>query len=162
MAVSFIRVDDRIIHGQIVTRWARERKCDGIIAVDDKTAKNKILKSVVKNAAPPGIKAGVFTVEQALPKLKKASQVKENYFLIVKTPTTLVSLLENGCDFIKKINIGPISSKEGAENVGPNAALTKEEIQACEYFYEQGITITFKLVPNSKPYTWEDIRKKYI
>ena len=36
--ISFIRVDDRIIHGQIVTRWSKEYPCDGIIAVNDKAA----------------------------------------------------------------------------------------------------------------------------
>ena len=38
MAISFIRVDDRIIHGQIIIRWSTEYPCDGIIAVDDKAA----------------------------------------------------------------------------------------------------------------------------
>ena len=36
--ISFVRVDDRIIHGQIITRWSKEYPCDGIIAVNDKAA----------------------------------------------------------------------------------------------------------------------------
>ena len=39
MAISFVRVDDRVIHGQIVTAWARQFDCDGIIAVDDKISR---------------------------------------------------------------------------------------------------------------------------
>lgn len=41
--ISFIRVDDRIIHGQIVTRWSKEYPCDGIIAVNDKAATTPVL-----------------------------------------------------------------------------------------------------------------------
>lgn len=35
MSISFVRIDDRVIHGQLVTRWAKELPCDGIVAIDD-------------------------------------------------------------------------------------------------------------------------------
>ena len=41
MAISFIRIDDRIIHGQTVTRWANEYPCTGLIGVNDAAAGNK-------------------------------------------------------------------------------------------------------------------------
>ena len=43
--ISFVRIDDRMIHGQTVTRWALEYPCDGIIAVNDVAASNPVLKS---------------------------------------------------------------------------------------------------------------------
>lgn len=46
--ISFIRVDDRIIHGQIVTRWSKEYPCDGIIAVNDKAATTPVLTQSFK------------------------------------------------------------------------------------------------------------------
>ena len=46
--ISFVRVDDRIIHGQIVTRWSKEFPCDGIIAVNDKAATTPVLKQSFK------------------------------------------------------------------------------------------------------------------
>ena len=51
MAVSFIRVDDRMIHGQTCTRWALEYPCDGLIAVNNAAAKNPVLKSAYKSAS---------------------------------------------------------------------------------------------------------------
>lgn len=47
--ISFVRVDDRIIHGQIVTRWSKEFPCDGIIAVNDKAATTPVLKQSLKH-----------------------------------------------------------------------------------------------------------------
>ncbi|MEG1504617.1 MAG: PTS sugar transporter subunit IIB, partial [Enterococcus sp.] len=47
MAISFIRIDDRIIHGQVVTRWMSERTCDGVVAVDDRSANNPTLAKVL-------------------------------------------------------------------------------------------------------------------
>ena len=51
MSVSFLRVDDRMIHGQTCTRWAKEYPCDGIIAVNDKAATNPVLKNAYKAAS---------------------------------------------------------------------------------------------------------------
>lgn len=47
MAISFVRIDDRVIHGQLVTRWARELPCDGIVAIDDEVAADPLLSQVM-------------------------------------------------------------------------------------------------------------------
>ena len=71
--ICFIRCDDRIIHGQVVTRWAQERKCDGIIAVNDAVASNPLLRQALKAA---GIRTFVWTKEQfAKKKRKKVKKV---------------------------------------------------------------------------------------
>ena len=51
MSISFVRIDDRMIHGLITLRWTKEMPCDGIIAVNDKAASNPILKEAYKAAA---------------------------------------------------------------------------------------------------------------
>ena len=50
MSVSFLRIDDRMIHGQTVTRWSLEYPCDGLIAVNDKAATTDALKMAYKSA----------------------------------------------------------------------------------------------------------------
>lgn len=62
MAVSFVRIDDRMIHGQTVTRWAKEYPCDGLIAVNDAAASNKVLTRACK--VPSDKKTFVWTVER--------------------------------------------------------------------------------------------------
>ena len=59
--ISFIRIDDRMIHGQTVTRWALEYPCDGLIAVNDAAASNPVLKEAYKSAS--GKKTFVWTKE---------------------------------------------------------------------------------------------------
>ena len=51
MSVSFLRIDDRMIHGQTVTRWSLEYPCDGLIAVNDKAATTDALKMAYKSAS---------------------------------------------------------------------------------------------------------------
>ena len=85
MAVSFVRIDDRMIHGQTVTRWAVEYPCDGIIAVNDAAASNPVLKSAYKSAAPDK-KTFVWTMEHFLEKAQTVRDSETRYFLITKNP----------------------------------------------------------------------------
>lgn len=62
MSISFIRVDDRMIHGQTCTRWALEYSCDGLIAVNDKAATTPVLKAAYKNASDK--KTFVWTLDE--------------------------------------------------------------------------------------------------
>lgn len=158
MAISFIRVDDRLLHGQVVTRWVREKKCDGIFVVDDESAQDKVLSMVLKTAAPMGIKVGVFTVDEALPKLKRALEVSKSYFLIVKSPVTLLRIVESGINLPKSINVGPMSTRPGTVTIGANAAVTEEEKKAFDRLSECGYDIVFQLVPGEKFFTWDSVK----
>lgn len=60
MTVSFVRIDDRIIHGQTTTRWAKEYPCDGLVAVNDKAASSDVLKAAYKAASEKKRLSGVW------------------------------------------------------------------------------------------------------
>ena len=60
--ITFMRVDDRIIHGQIITRWSKEYPCDGIIAVNDKAATTPVLAQSFKASTDKGFDPGIKTV----------------------------------------------------------------------------------------------------
>ena len=91
MSVSFIRIDDRMIHGQTCTRWAREYPCDGLIAVNDKAAKSDVLKAAYKAAS--GKKTFVWTLEDFKKKAQKVLDSDTRYFLITKDPIDMRKIL---------------------------------------------------------------------
>ena len=82
--ISFIRVDDRIIHGQIVTRWSKEFPCDGIVAVNDKAATTPVLAQSFK--ASTDKKVFVWTKEHWREKAETVKNSNKKYFLITKNP----------------------------------------------------------------------------
>ena len=91
MAVSFIRVDDRMIHGQTCTRWALEYPCDGLIAVNNAAAGNSVLKAAYKSAS--GKKTFVWSLDEFKEKSQKVLASKDNYFLITKNPLDMEKIL---------------------------------------------------------------------
>lgn len=153
MAISFIRVDDRLIHGEIITRWLNELPCDGVIAVDDKAAADPIISNVLKSAVPGQLKAFVMPVDRVAKRWPDIVKSSKNYFLISRSPVTFKKLYDSGADFISevnKLNVGPMSERSDAKSVGPNANVTKEELDAFNYLADKGMTVEFQLVPDSK------------
>ncbi|QAT39193.1 PTS sugar transporter subunit IIB [Clostridium sp. JN-9] len=161
MAVTFVRVDDRVIHGQVLTQWTRVYPCNGIIVVNDNLANNASLGNVYRGAAPSGIRVYIYTLEKALTKLIEAINSSKKYFLITKSPVELNKLAENGIDFGKHIIYGPSSYRDDTITIGPNQCLLKEEMDACEALYNKHIEIEFKLTPDKRGFKWSDIRNKY-
>lgn len=91
MAITFLRIDDRVIHGQITTRWIRECPCDGIVAVNDSIAEDPILKKIYINACDK--KVFIWTIAEWLEKRERVIESKKNYFLITKTAMDMKRIL---------------------------------------------------------------------
>ncbi|MBC1492426.1 PTS sugar transporter subunit IIB [Listeria booriae] len=158
MPISFVRIDDRIIHGQVVTRWAKFKPCNGILVVDEKAANDPLQKRILEHAAPPGVKVGVYTVLEGVEKVNKARNAKNSYFVIVNSPITLEKLVESGADFGKDLNVGPMSSRTSTKQIAKNVSITVEEEAAFDYLHKHGIEITFQLIPDESATTWAKLK----
>ena len=113
MSVSFLRIDDRMIHGQTVTRWSLEYPCDGLIAVNDRAANTKALKMAYKSASTK--KTFVWTYEAWKQKNQKVLDSKDQYFLITKDPIQMKKILvDDGFvpSDVKKVIVGPCNDLE--------------------------------------------------
>ena len=148
MSVSFVRIDDRMIHGQTCTRWAREYPCDGLIAVNDKAATNDVLKAAYKAAS--GKKTFVWTLADFAKKSQKVLDSDTKYFLIAKNPIDMCTILvDQGFDpGVKTVIVGPCNDREGATKLGNNQSITQAEADAFERIHKAGYTIKFALLPD--------------
>ncbi len=152
MAVSFIRVDDRMIHGQTCTRWALEYPCDGLIAVNNAAAKNPVLKSAYKSAS--GKKTFVWTLEEFQEKCEKVLSSKDNYFLITKNPLDMETILV-------KQGFKPCNDRPGTTKLGNNQSITQEEAQALENIMNAGYDVEFALLKEEAIGNWKKFRGQF-
>lgn len=161
MAVSFIRVDDRMIHGQTCTRWSLEYPCDGLIAVNDAAAKNPVLKAAYKSAS--GKKTFVWTLEEFQAKCGKVLASKENYFLITKNPIDMKKILVDQAfkPGLNKVIIGPCNDRPGATKLGNNQSITQEEAQALEDITNAGYNVEFALLKEEAIGPWSKFRGQF-
>ncbi len=161
MSISFIRVDDRMIHGQTCTRWAKEYPCDGLIAVNNKAAANPVLKNAYKAAS--GKKTFVWTVEDFIKKADKVLNSDTRYFLITKNPVDMEKILvESGFKpGLETVIIGPCNDRDGAVKLGNNQSITQEEAEAIEKMTQAGYEVKFSLLPDVSIGSWKDFRSKF-
>ncbi|MGF7398332.1 PTS sugar transporter subunit IIB [Thermoanaerobacterium thermosaccharolyticum] len=159
---NFIRVDDRLIHGQIITKWAGYLNVKNIVVIDDNTAKNNMLKSIMMMSVPKIYKTVICSYEEAKNIIQKLSEKSENTLILIRFPSMLNNLVNNGIR-PDLINIGNVSRK-GDENkfeITHNIFLTENDIQILENLHKQGMKITFQLVPDTPCYIWSKERQKY-
>jgi len=155
------RVDDRLIHGQVMTGWLGLRRASAIWIADDAVATNPMMLDIFRFAAPSGIKIEAFTIDKIAEKLRDLSSGHDRIILLAKVPKTFLRLLEKGYK-ASDINYGAMAHKANSRNVASNCDLSSEEIEDTEKLHQQNIRIWIQLVPfgGQKPMEWGVARKK--
>jgi PTS system mannose-specific IIB component len=148
--VVLTRIDDRLIHGQVMTAWVKTTKANRIIIVDDVVAKDDFMKKVLSMAAPTGIKVDAFTVEEASTALKEESKEDERIIILVKVPQTVERMLNNGVE-IKDIIVGGIGAAPGRKRLYKNISISEEERQSFLNILDMGTEVNVRIVPDDRP-----------
>jgi len=149
------RIDDRLIHGQVVTSWVKQTGGNRIMIVDDALTKDIFMQKILKAAAPPDVAVDVLTIEAAAVMLKGEEESGEKIIILVKVPQTLEKLIEGGVK-LKRIVLGGMGAKEGRKKFNRNVSASREEMDSMKRMIEGGTEIVFQLVPVESPV---DVRK---
>lgn len=144
--IVLTRIDDRLIHGQVVTAWTNFVGANNIIIVDDVLSKNKMMQRIYRAAAPSGIDVNIFTLEDALTFLKD-NDPSQKVMILVKTPQVIKHLIEGGID-IKEVILGGMGSNAQRTQLIRNVSASDDERELMKEMISQGIDIHFQLVPD--------------
>ncbi|MDD9150279.1 PTS sugar transporter subunit IIB [Sporolactobacillus sp. CQH2019] len=126
----FLRVDDRLIHGQVVTAWMRELNVKVIMVIDDLAASNPVIRQALKMATPGSIKLVVKKVADGIHSVK---DYNENDLLIIcKTPITAKKVIDGNMNFHWNLNIGNIGMAPGRKTFAQTVHLDKNNYEACK------------------------------
>lgn len=147
--IIFARVDDRLIHGEVVTAWAPTHSINHIIIIDDVVAQDVFQKRVLKALAPTGVKVDAFTTEEGIVELKKEYNEKERILLLTKTPITYAKLVEGGID-LPQVNLGGMGIRGQRQTFIKNVACDEEEVAAIRQMVDNGIHVFYQLVPEQR------------
>jgi len=144
--ICFCRIDDRFIHGQVVTTWVNKYQIEQIIVVNDKVAGDGIQKNILNMAAPQGIKVHAFGVKQ-FAEIARTNPIKRRTMLLFATSTDVNELVKAGVA-ISELNIGGMRYQEGREQISRALSVTPEERAAFQEMLDAGMKITVQMVPN--------------
>lgn len=98
MDINFVRVDDRLIHGQVATVWVKESKCNKIFVCSDEVAKDALRKTLLLKVAPPGVKAYVLPIDKVLEVYKNPKYDSFKALILCPKPGDVLRLVQGGMD----------------------------------------------------------------
>lgn len=148
MSIVFSRIDDRLIHGQVVTTWVNMHNVEQIIVLNDKVAGDKTQKSILTMAAPQGINVRAFPVEK-FGEIIKRNPITRRTMLLFTTSEDVLRAVEAGVP-IDALNVGGMRFQEGRERLTKAVAVTPAERAAFESLVAKGVDVTIQMVPNDE------------
>ncbi len=157
MAIVEVRVDDRLIHGQVCGYWVPQFSVNRILIIDDEICNDEARKTALKFGCPPSCKLSIFNVEKASDKLKRKIDEGINVMILVQSPEPLADLVKSGY-MIDHVTVGNIAARENTEHIADNAYISKKERASFEYLASRDIPIYYQIAPN-KP--MENITKMF-
>lgn len=147
MAIIHVRIDERLIHGQVAMVWSNTLGCNRIMVINDDACNSETQKYVLKLATPPGINLSVLTVDKAEARIKEGKYVNDKVFVIFKNPEDCLKLVERGIE-LPAINVGNMSHKDGTINIKKSVNVSKENIDTFRKLNSLGIKLTAKMLPD--------------
>lgn len=146
MAIKLVRVDFRLVHGQIVTKWIHTIKADTILVVNDKLANDSFMLSVYQMSAPMGTKVKVVKVDDFINHFKETQYEELNCMILIKNVEDLYRMYKGGVVF-DSIQIGGLGGSPGRKTVFGPITLDKTDADSLMEINNSGQRVYFHQVP---------------
>lgn len=153
------RIDTRLLHGQVATAWTKTINPNRIIVVSDNVAHDALRKSMIEQAAPPGVKANVVPIEKMIQVAKDPRFGATKALLLFETPQDALKVIEGGVD-IKELNVGSMAHSQGKAVCTKAIAMGKDDVETFEKLKALGVKFDVRKVPSDSPENFETILNK--
>lgn len=141
-----VRIDERLIHGQVATMWTNALHLTRIMVVGDDIVKNDIQKTALKTACPHGVHLSILTAKGAARRINSGKYQGQTVLVLVKNPAVLRQMVDNGVK-LPEINVGNMSTKSDSRQVAKSVAVTAEDVDDFNYLNKQGCHLYHQMVP---------------
>ena len=152
--IVLARVDDRLIHGQVMTAWIQYTGGNHIVIVDDVTAQDDFTKQIMQTAVPAGIKLDIYNVQEAPQKIN-ANQTGK-LIILAKTPQVFLQLIQAQVA-LPGVIIGGMGANKGRQKVYKNIFMNAAEKQAVQAIGAQGVKVKIQVIPDEKALSIEKV-----
>ena len=159
MKIGLTRIDDRLIHGQVATRWTKETNVQRIIVVSDEVANDHVRKTLLTQVAPPGVTAHVVDVDKMVRVWNNPKYGQDRVMLLFTNPIDVLRVVEQGVD-IKTVNIGGMAFRQGKTQVNNAVSVDEKDIAAFRKLNERNIELEVRKVSSDQKLKMMDLIAK--
>lgn len=148
MTVELFRVDERLIHGQVVVGWGRARGVRRIVVVNDELAAEPVEQEIYRTGLPDEVQADFWTVATAVERVPDLMRSEQKSFVLTEDLPTMWRLAVEGVP-IERVNVGGIHAASGRRRILPYVCLSPAEEQRIRDLEAAGVTVTARDVPTA-------------
>ena len=145
MEVKFARIDERLVHGQIITAWAKKFSINKILVIDDEIARDPFMSQVISLSAQAGMDITILEAVKAVEYLRNVT-AKGNLMLLFKNPKPVLELSEAGY-ILPEVNLGNLGSSPTRKRISKNVSLSEEETELVRKIVALGTYVYLQMVP---------------
>jgi len=158
LGLRLVRVDDRLIHGQVVAIWLKALGAHRIVIVDDRTAHDEFLREVIELAAPAGTAVEIHDLATGAERVRELAAQPEPIFVLLRSPITALRLREAGVEF-PLLNVGGIGAGPDRKKLYRNISASADELDAMRKLEAMGTQVEFRIVENDRPVSFASVDK---
>jgi D-glucosaminate-specific PTS system IIB component len=157
VSLRLVRIDDRLIHGQVVAVWLRVLGARRIVIVDDSTARDEFLREVLTLAAPPGVPVEVLGLAEGAARCVDLAASPEPAIVLVRAPRTVLLLKQAGVP-IEVVDLGGLGAGPGRKRIHKTVSASAEEIAELRELERLGVRVEIQIMADDRPIPLSSIR----
>lgn len=143
--IALVRIDNRLLHGQVAVTWSHHADGNLILVANDDVAEDAVRQSLMDMAAPAGMATRYFSVQKTIDIIHRASPAQK-IVLLVETPQDVLKLAKGGVPF-SHVNVGNMHFSEGKNQIHKSVSVDQSDIEAFWALNEMGINCSIQRVP---------------
>ena len=151
MSLVLVRIDCRLLHGQVLETWVPHLRSDCVLVADDQLAANELQKTILSMSVPSTIHVEINTVETLVRKLLENNWKDRRVVLLFSDCQGARRAFSMGLRF-SSINLGNVHFEEGCRQVTPSVALNRKDLTCLKELSGSGVQVEIRAVPNDKPF----------
>lgn len=155
MSIELTRVDFRLIHGQVITRWVTLLNINEIVTIDTVLSKDDFMQTVFKMAAPKGVKIRILSVEDAIKSQENGEFENNKVMILFKSVKELNNAITSGLK-LKEVQIGGLGGGPGRKAVNNAITLDRVDADTLLALEDLGVNIYLQTTPD---YPSETLKK---
>lgn len=147
--IKLLRVDHRLLHGQVAFSWTQYLGVDCILIANDGLMNDELRKTTIKLAKPQGVKVVMKNINDSIDAINSGVTDKYKLFVVVESIEDASRLIE-GTDKFNELNLGGIKQREGTRNISKAINVTPEEELMLKDLINSGVTVEIRQIPNDQ------------
>lgn len=156
--IELLRVDDRLIHGQVAVSWTAYLGVDTILVANDSAAHNDLMKTAFKMAKPPQVVLSIKSVDGAILVINNPKYKDRHMFVVCASPADAARIAERTAA-VRKVCLGGVRQSGNRKRISAQVFLDSADIEALNRLEALGAEVILQSVPDQNPMKLEEIKR---